>query len=140
MSDQPKTSTEKTHNHFLDALVELVGQEKAKRAVELADRARAHTAALLREITEAVDPAADQRAALEEAQDEIARLNTQLDDRVVKCEQEKYELELTLGRRTTEINRLNAALEAELAKAPKAPKGKPTANRDAELSGLPGAG
>lgn len=70
--------TDTKHNPFLDGLVELVGQERADKAVELATKARAHTAALLREVTEAVDPAADQRELVEELKATVERRDQEI--------------------------------------------------------------
>lgn len=106
--------TDKTHNHFLDTLTELVGQENAKYALALADRARAHTASLLREASEAVDPGPDQRIALESyvealavSKGRIADLTTDL----AKAEQRADEAEKALVARAAEINALTAAVK-----------------------------
>lgn len=108
------------HNPFLDAIVELVGQERSQRAIELADRARAHTAALLREATEVIDPAPDQREELEKAQARVAELEAAVDEATA-----------ALARRATEIATLNGVIDglrADLtaASTPPAPAPKGT--------------
>jgi len=55
------------------APTELVGQEKADKAIALAERVRARTASLIRAAAEAVDPGPDQREELAEAKATIER-------------------------------------------------------------------
>src|SRR5262245_52009517 len=93
-------SQDPNYNPFIDALAELVGQDKADRAIELADRARAHVAALLREATEVVDPAPDQREALATAEARIAELEAAVDEATE-----------ALARRASEVAQLNGVID-----------------------------
>lgn len=89
MSENPEH-----HNHFLDALVELVGQDRAKQAIALSDRARAHTASLIREAAEAVDPGPDQTEALEASKVRVAELETALDEATAALVRRGHEIDV----------------------------------------------
>lgn len=108
-SDVPKA-----HNPWIDRLAELVGQEKAREAFVLADKARAHTAALLREATEAVDPREDQRARVAELEAQLqAALDTHGRDAQngADLQAQLDQATATVGRRDDEIAVLNAIIE-----------------------------
>lgn len=103
------------HNPFIDKLAELVGQERANQAIALADKAREHTASLIRQAAEAVAPGPDQ-----------TELLADLEERLQTAEATNNELEAALVRRAAEISLLNdtiVTLKAEaLTSKPAAPK------------------
>lgn len=127
------------HNVYLDKLSELVGQENADKAIALANKAREHTASLLRSVTEAVDPAPDQRAELEEAK----AGNVQFAEQLSKLQDAYVDLETTLVARGHEINLLNDTIRqlkeeaAATAEAPPAPP--PEAQTDTPPAPAPAA-
>lgn len=117
-------------SHWLDKLVELVGQDKAEQAVALADRVRSGVASALREAVETIDPAADQRVELENVKTRVAELeavDTEQRAKIEELEKALDEAEATVLRRGNEINLLNDTINSLKAAPAEAPTGRAAA-------------